>query len=128
MILCGERRWTAARLAGLKTVPCIYTARAQKSSPPARPTGSVRDLLHSTLVARGDEAINFRTQAREMDFVCCACGMGENKQAQATMCAACPLAAFLNRFACVFGRREVSGLVSKTSPRDYGEGESGVCA
>lgn len=64
-----------------------------------RPKGIVRDELVTALANRSEEALTYSDLVRELDFVCCACGMSGTEAGRATLCSACPLAAFLNRFA-----------------------------
>ncbi|MGH9759743.1 MAG: ParB/RepB/Spo0J family partition protein [Blastocatellia bacterium] len=79
----------------------------RKESPSKeRPKGVIRDQLVAALRAKTQETVTVERLLGEMDFVCCACGMADTPQSQATLCAACPLAAFLNRFAGI----EVAGL------------------
>lgn len=65
---------------------------------PERPKGIIRDELVEALSSRND-SLTFSDLVRELDFVCCACGMNKTEAGRATLCSACPLAAFLNRFA-----------------------------
>lgn len=93
--------------------------RANTHNKPAdRPKGVVRDLLVHSLTAISDRSLTVRDLLREMDYICCACGMADSPGGQATLCAACPLASFLNRFAQI----EVSkvtkrnDLLAETAP------------
>jgi ParB family chromosome partitioning protein len=82
-----------------KNQPRRTHERKNKSS--QRPAGPVRDKLVETLEARKEETITIGDLLREFDFVSCACGMSRDPHGQETMCAACPLAHFMNRFAKV---------------------------
>jgi ParB family chromosome partitioning protein len=65
---------------------------------PGRPRGIVRDDLVAALTPRASESVSLGDLVRELDYVCCACGMNATEESRATLCSACPLAAFLNRF------------------------------
>lgn len=71
---------------------------ARQGVRPARPKGPVRDELVAALTLKADEPLTVGDLLREMDFVCCACGMCDTKLSQETLCSACPLMQFLNRF------------------------------
>ena len=73
----------------------------RKYKHPERPAGIVRDDLVAALATRSTEQISIGDLARELDYVCCACGMSDTEASRSTLCSACPLAAFLNRFAAM---------------------------
>ena len=83
-----------------------------------RPRGIVRDELVAALNARSAESVSLGDLVAELDYVCCACGMNATVQSRATLCSACPLAAFLNRFAKIPLREGFHplDLMAKTSP------------
>jgi ParB family chromosome partitioning protein len=101
------------------------TLRPAKTRPNAsrhkhveRPRGIVRDDLVTALNARADESVSLGDLVRELDYVCCACGMNATEQSRATLCSACPLAAFLNRFAQIPLKEGMHplDLMAKTAP------------
>lgn len=82
-----------------------------------RPKGVVRDTLVESLTARKEESLKVVDLIRELDYVCCACGMADSPQSRATLCSACPLAAFLNRFAAIkTDFAHTYDLMAKTAP------------
>jgi ParB family chromosome partitioning protein len=89
---------------GIKTRGKSRNTRPYRNS--ERPRGIVRDNLVLALAQRRDDPLTIGDLLREMDFVCCACGMSGSEASRETLCAACPLASFLNRFAQI----DVSGI------------------
>jgi len=76
-----------------------------------RPKGIIRDELVDRLTELQAFSVTYSDLVRELDYVCCACGMNGTEAGRTTLCSACPLAAFLNRFAKL-------PLKPNTSPHD----------
>lgn len=74
-----------------------YDSESRKQR--ARPQGIVLDEMIEALNGRAAESVTIHQLLGELDYVCCACGMSSTPALKATLCSACPLAAFLNRFA-----------------------------
>jgi len=81
-----------------ETVRVKNPLRSYRRSQPRSPQGIIRDDLVAALAARATEQISIGDLVRELEYICCACGLGATAQGRETLCSACPLTAFLNRF------------------------------
>lgn len=87
----------------------LANRRNYERVPADTPKGPVRDRLVEALRARSGEQVSLADLVKHFNFVSCACGMAATEKSQETMCAACPLAMFVNRLVGVYDFNNLDG-------------------